>query len=188
MHVSGVMPVAPPFRSLTCGYPSRMTRFGYTLMTEQSGPKELVRYAISAEQAGFDFEVSSDHFSPWLVSQGHAPNAWTLWVRWRTPPSESTSTPTSPARPCAITLPSSRSRPRRCRSWPTVASHSASARGRTSTNTLSARAGPRCNAATTCCARRSSSSASCSAATSSTTKVTISKLIPPASGMCPTTR
>ena len=55
-----------------------MTRFGYTLMTEQSGPKDLVRYAISAEQAGFDFEVSSDHFSPWLVSQGHAPNAWTL--------------------------------------------------------------------------------------------------------------
>ena len=47
-------------------------------MTEQSGPKELVRYAISAEQAGFDFEVCSDHFSPWLVSQGHAPNAWTL--------------------------------------------------------------------------------------------------------------
>jgi len=55
-----------------------MTRFGYTLMTEQSGPKELVQYAISAEQAGFDFEVCSDHFSPWLVSQGHAPNAWTL--------------------------------------------------------------------------------------------------------------
>ncbi|MCI4674378.1 hypothetical protein [Candidatus Mycolicibacterium alkanivorans] len=27
-----------------------MTRFGYTLMAEQSGPKELVRYAISAEQ------------------------------------------------------------------------------------------------------------------------------------------
>ena len=55
-----------------------MTRFGYTLMTEQSGPKELVRYAVSAERAGFDFEVSSDHFSPWLAAQGHAPNAWTL--------------------------------------------------------------------------------------------------------------
>ncbi len=54
-----------------------MTRFGYTLMTEQSGPKELVEYAISAEQVGFDFEVSSDHFSPWLSAQGHAPNAWT---------------------------------------------------------------------------------------------------------------
>jgi G6PDH family F420-dependent oxidoreductase len=55
-----------------------MTRFGYTLMTEQNGPKDLVRYAISAEDQGFDFEVSSDHFSPWLASQGHAPNAWAV--------------------------------------------------------------------------------------------------------------
>lgn len=55
-----------------------MTRFGYTLMTEQSGPKDLVRYAVSAEQAGFDFEVSSDHYSPWLGAQGHAPYAWTV--------------------------------------------------------------------------------------------------------------
>ncbi|MCW2649573.1 MAG: hypothetical protein QOE41_2724 [Mycobacterium sp.] len=54
-----------------------MTGFGYTLMTEQSGPKSLVRYAVSAENAGFDFEVSSDHYFPWLASQGHAPNAWT---------------------------------------------------------------------------------------------------------------
>ncbi|GAA3646014.1 LLM class F420-dependent oxidoreductase [Microbacterium marinilacus] len=55
-----------------------MTRFGYTLMTEQSGPRELVRYAQQAEEVGFDFEVSSDHYSPWLVSQGHAPYAWTV--------------------------------------------------------------------------------------------------------------
>jgi G6PDH family F420-dependent oxidoreductase len=55
-----------------------MTRFGYTLMTEQSGPKQLVEYAVSAERAGFDFEVSSDHYSPWLAAQGHAPNAWTM--------------------------------------------------------------------------------------------------------------
>lgn len=54
-----------------------MTRFGYTLMTEQSGPRELVRYAVTAEQAGFDFEVMSDHYSPWLTEQGHAPYAWT---------------------------------------------------------------------------------------------------------------
>lgn len=53
-------------------------RFGYTLMTEQSGARELVDYAVRAEAAGFDFEVSSDHFSPWLTSQGHAPYAWTL--------------------------------------------------------------------------------------------------------------
>ena len=52
--------------------------FGYTLMTEQSGPRELVGYAVDAERAGFDFEVSSDHYSPWLVSQGHAGYAWTM--------------------------------------------------------------------------------------------------------------
>jgi G6PDH family F420-dependent oxidoreductase len=55
-----------------------MTKFGYTLMTEQSGPKDLVRYAVSAEERGFDFEVCSDHFFPWLASQGHAPNAWAV--------------------------------------------------------------------------------------------------------------
>jgi G6PDH family F420-dependent oxidoreductase len=55
-----------------------MSKFGYTLMTEQSGPKDLVRYAVSAEERGFDFEVCSDHFSPWLTSQGHAPNAWAV--------------------------------------------------------------------------------------------------------------
>ena len=53
-----------------------MTRIGYTLMTEQTGPRELVRDAVRAEQAGFDFEVMSDHYFPWLDSQGHAPNAW----------------------------------------------------------------------------------------------------------------
>lgn len=55
-----------------------MTRFGYTLMTEQSGPRELVRYAVAAEEAGFDFLVSSDHYAPWLAEQGHAPHAWTM--------------------------------------------------------------------------------------------------------------
>ena len=29
-----------------------MTSFGYTLMTEQSGPRELVRYAVAGEAAG----------------------------------------------------------------------------------------------------------------------------------------
>lgn len=55
-----------------------MTQYGYTLMTEQSGPRELVSYAQDAERIGFDFLVSSDHFSPWLTEQGHAPYAWTV--------------------------------------------------------------------------------------------------------------
>ncbi|GHF48839.1 G6PDH family F420-dependent oxidoreductase [Amycolatopsis bartoniae] len=53
-------------------------RFGYTLMTEQAGPKELVRHAKAAEESGFAFEVSSDHYSPWLDAQGHAPYAWSV--------------------------------------------------------------------------------------------------------------
>src|SRR5689334_22955040 len=55
-----------------------MTSFGYTLMTEQSGPRELVGYAADAERHGFDFAVCSDHFSPWLAEQGHSPYAWSV--------------------------------------------------------------------------------------------------------------
>lgn len=46
---------------------------GYTLMTEQRAPGDLVRDAVAAEQAGFDFVVASDHYHPWLEAQGHAP-------------------------------------------------------------------------------------------------------------------
>ena len=53
-----------------------MVQLGYTLLTEQSDPKSLVGDAVAAEQAGWDFEVSSDHYFPWLDVQGHAPNAW----------------------------------------------------------------------------------------------------------------
>jgi G6PDH family F420-dependent oxidoreductase len=52
--------------------------YGYTLMTEQSGPRELVGHAAAAEEAGFDFEVISDHYFPWLDAMGHSPYAWSL--------------------------------------------------------------------------------------------------------------
>ncbi|MDX6368279.1 MAG: hypothetical protein QOK30_3355 [Nocardioidaceae bacterium] len=52
--------------------------FGYTLMTEQSSPKKLVTYAARAEEAGFDFEVMSDHYFPWLDEMGHAGYAWAM--------------------------------------------------------------------------------------------------------------
>ena len=58
--------------------PADAVRYGYTLMTEQSGPRELVRYAAAAERAGFDFEVMSDHYFPWLDEQGHAGYAWSM--------------------------------------------------------------------------------------------------------------
>jgi G6PDH family F420-dependent oxidoreductase len=53
-------------------------RFGYTLMAEQAGPRDLVRHAAAAERAGFEFEVCSDRFFPRLVEQGHAPYAWSV--------------------------------------------------------------------------------------------------------------
>jgi G6PDH family F420-dependent oxidoreductase len=55
-----------------------MTQIGYTMMCEQAGPKQLVRDVALAEQAGFDFAVISDHYSPWLDAQGHSPYAWSV--------------------------------------------------------------------------------------------------------------
>jgi G6PDH family F420-dependent oxidoreductase len=55
-----------------------MVNIGYTLMCEQTGPRELVRDAEAAERAGFSLAVISDHFSPWLDEQGHSPNAWAV--------------------------------------------------------------------------------------------------------------
>ena len=51
-------------------------QLGYTMMTEQAGPKELVAHVVGAEEVGFDFAVSSDHYFPWLDEMGHSPNAW----------------------------------------------------------------------------------------------------------------
>jgi len=55
-----------------------MLKLGYKLMSEEHGPKELVRNAERAEKAGFDFAAISDHFSPWIEEQGHSPLAWSV--------------------------------------------------------------------------------------------------------------
>jgi hypothetical protein len=46
------------------------------LLSEQRGPCELVADAVAEERAGFDFEVISDHYFPWLDAQGHSPYCW----------------------------------------------------------------------------------------------------------------
>jgi G6PDH family F420-dependent oxidoreductase len=53
-------------------------QLGYTMMTEQAGPKDLVRHVVGAEEVGFDFSVCSDHYFPWLEETGHSPHAWTV--------------------------------------------------------------------------------------------------------------
>lgn len=55
-----------------------MAKIGYKLMSEEHGPRELVANAVAAEAAGFDFVSLSDHFHPWLESQGHSPFAWSV--------------------------------------------------------------------------------------------------------------
>jgi G6PDH family F420-dependent oxidoreductase len=53
-------------------------QIGYKLMAEGFAPKELIRQAVRAEEAGFDFVEISDHIHPWLDVQGHSPFAWTV--------------------------------------------------------------------------------------------------------------
>ncbi|MEJ3405538.1 TIGR03557 family F420-dependent LLM class oxidoreductase [Rathayibacter sp. YIM 133350] len=53
-------------------------QIGYKLAAEGYGPAELIRQAVRAEEAGFDFVEISDHYHPWLDVQGHSPFAWTV--------------------------------------------------------------------------------------------------------------
>ncbi|GAA1258862.1 glucose-6-phosphate dehydrogenase (coenzyme-F420) [Pseudonocardia aurantiaca] len=50
-------------------------RVGYKASAEQFGPRELVEYAVRAEEVGLDSVVVSDHFLPWRHEGGHAPSA-----------------------------------------------------------------------------------------------------------------
>lgn len=51
-------------------------RIGYFLSSEEFGPRELVRQARLAEQAGFEGLWISDHFHPWNDEQGHSGFVW----------------------------------------------------------------------------------------------------------------
>lgn len=55
-----------------------MAEIGYTLSSEEHGPRELVRYARAAEEAGFTFASISDHYHPWIDRQGHSPFVWSV--------------------------------------------------------------------------------------------------------------
>lgn len=55
-----------------------MARYGYSLYCEGNHPKDLIRQAVMAEDAGFDFLVISDHFHPWLPNQKNSGFAWSI--------------------------------------------------------------------------------------------------------------
>lgn len=46
---------------------------GYKASAEQFGPRQLLDYAVQAEEAGLDSVTISDHFQPWQHDGGHAP-------------------------------------------------------------------------------------------------------------------
>jgi coenzyme F420-dependent glucose-6-phosphate dehydrogenase len=54
-------------------------QFGYHISHEQFSPVHLLEYVKQAEQAGFDFAFSSDHFHPWNTRQGHSAFSW-AWL------------------------------------------------------------------------------------------------------------
>lgn len=60
--------------------------FGYKASAEQFAPRELVEYAVLAEEVGFDSVAISDHFQPWRHTGGHAPHSlvWLAAVGERT--------------------------------------------------------------------------------------------------------
>ena len=64
----------------------RGLRVGYKASAEQFAPRELAGYAVRAEELGLDSVTISDHFQPWRLEGGHAPNslAWMPWVLART--------------------------------------------------------------------------------------------------------
>ena len=55
-----------------------MARYGYFLASEEHEPRELVRLAKLAEEAGFESLWISDHFHPWLDEQGQSGFVWSV--------------------------------------------------------------------------------------------------------------
>ncbi|MFI7524055.1 glucose-6-phosphate dehydrogenase (coenzyme-F420) [Nocardia salmonicida] len=61
-------------------------KVGYKASAEQFGPRDLVEFAVLAEDLGLDTVMVSDHFLPWRHRGGHAPYAmaWMAAVIERT--------------------------------------------------------------------------------------------------------
>src|SRR5213595_937547 len=60
------------------GRDSEMGIIGYAAMCEQFAPSDLIEYSKAAEDNGFTALMVSDHFHPWVPSQGQSAFAWAL--------------------------------------------------------------------------------------------------------------
>jgi G6PDH family F420-dependent oxidoreductase len=55
-----------------------MTTYGCFLSSEENAPRELVEQAQMAERAGLATVSISDHYHPWMDSQGESPFVWSV--------------------------------------------------------------------------------------------------------------
>ena len=55
-----------------------MVSIGYFLSSEEFGPRDLVRNAKLAQDAGFERLWISDHYHPWNDNQGQSPFVWSV--------------------------------------------------------------------------------------------------------------
>ena len=53
-------------------------QIGYKIATEAFSPAQVVEQSVLAERAGFDFVEMSDHYHPWLETQGHSGFTWSM--------------------------------------------------------------------------------------------------------------
>ncbi len=56
-----------------------MGTVGYAASFEQFHPTDLLSFSKQAEKAGFGAVMASDHFHPWVPSQGHSAFVW-AWM------------------------------------------------------------------------------------------------------------
>jgi coenzyme F420-dependent glucose-6-phosphate dehydrogenase len=53
-------------------------KLGMALSSEENAPRDLVRHARAAEEAGLEFGLISDHIHPWVDAQGHSAFVWSV--------------------------------------------------------------------------------------------------------------
>ncbi|MFN8446328.1 MAG: hypothetical protein U0175_36390 [Caldilineaceae bacterium] len=78
-----------------------MIELGYALSSEEHTPNDLIRQAQRAEEIGFTFALISDHYHPWVSTQGHSPFVWSVIGGLPRKPNDCGSALVSPARSSA---------------------------------------------------------------------------------------
>ena len=58
-----------------------MGTVGYAASMEQFAPSALLRFCQEAENQGFTAVMASDHFNPWVPSQGQSGFVWSFIAR-----------------------------------------------------------------------------------------------------------